>query len=256
METEHIIMTENEYNSLELLTANIAHEIKNPLQVMRTSLDFLQHTVDKKTKNADIVFAEMHRAVNAADRIVMELLELTRPGGLDKTAHALNALVGNTLWLMKREMCEKNIHWKAQLGPDVGLLRLNKKSISFALIQLIRHAEDQTNIAGEKQLSIVTRKCRIEKNIHRASFHEIGHAGGESAAVLELLCSRPDIDDYVMLRMFDHVQGHEDAHQHDQLAAVHEIMRMHNGFARIQVIPETCTMAQLVFRDLYPEMNG
>ncbi|HRI14855.1 MAG TPA: PAS domain-containing protein, partial [Verrucomicrobiota bacterium] len=86
------------------LAAGVAHEVKNPLQTILMGLAYLDSPQPAELADQHLVLAEMREAVNRADGIVRELLQLSAPTQLDFRRENLNDVIGRSIRLVHHQL--------------------------------------------------------------------------------------------------------------------------------------------------------
>ncbi|HXG48063.1 MAG TPA: PAS domain-containing protein [Methylomirabilota bacterium] len=104
--------------SVGRLAAGVAHEVKNPLGILRMGIDYLTQNLAPRDENLDLILADMKEAIRRADGIIMGLLDFSAPHALDAHAEDLNAIIDQALRLV-RGILGNNIHVERQLDPNL-----------------------------------------------------------------------------------------------------------------------------------------
>ena len=101
------------------LTANVGHEVKNPINAMVVHLELLRGKLaagaverESAQKHVDILADEMHRL----DRVVETLADFSRPMELDLREHDLRRVVEQTLELAGAELKEHGVTRRARVA--------------------------------------------------------------------------------------------------------------------------------------------
>jgi two-component system NtrC family sensor kinase len=138
--------------SIGRLAAGVAHEVKNPLAVVRMGLEFLrgQTFVDETVGG---VLHEMWDAVERADGVIRGLLDFSAPKNLELSPGDLNAIAKHALQLVRGEMRGK-ITAVRELQPDLPQIPLDKAKIGQVFINLLTNAIHAMN--GEGTLTVRT----------------------------------------------------------------------------------------------------
>lgn len=121
------------------LSANIAHEIRNPLASLRGSIEMIgssKMTQDQKTALMQIALSEMDRL----NRIVTDFLTYSRPARTELKEVELNALIGKTCDLLAKSMPE-NISISKHM-PEKILLDADEKRLHQVFLNLALNAFD------------------------------------------------------------------------------------------------------------------
>ncbi len=124
--------------SIGRLAAGVAHEVKNPLAVIKMGVDFLaqQEMGDDTTQ---LILKEMADAVQRADTVISGLLDYSRPKQLEVMREDLNAIINKALKLVRGEM-KPQTRTVRELQADLPHLALDGAKISQVFINLLTNA--------------------------------------------------------------------------------------------------------------------
>jgi len=136
------------------LSANVAHELNNPLQGIVTFSHLLleEHICDNKD-HADV----LKKIVVQADRckdIIRGLLDFSRQRKPDKTICNLNFLIENCVSLLEKQALFHNIKIVKNLQGDLPMTVVDPSQIERVFINLIVNAADAMD--GNGQLTLIT----------------------------------------------------------------------------------------------------
>lgn len=125
------------------LTANVGHEVKNPINAMVVHLELLRSkleagSVDPRSaqKHVEILSDEMHRL----DRVVQTLADFSRPMDLDLREHDLRRVVEQTVELAGEELKEHGVAIELKAPPIPVPVRVDAELIRQALLNLLLNA--------------------------------------------------------------------------------------------------------------------
>lgn len=124
--------------SIGRLAAGVAHEVKNPLAILKMGIDFFstQETTDEHTP---IILKEMADALTRADTVIRGLLDFSAPKQLEVRHEDLNAIINNALKLVRGEL-HGDFRIERDLQPNLPLLKLDAGKISQVFINLFTNA--------------------------------------------------------------------------------------------------------------------
>ena len=124
--------------SIGRLAAGVAHEVKNPLAILKMGLEFLrtQKFTDEHTPE---ILREMGEALGRADMVIRGLLDFSAPKQLEVKREDLNAIINNALQLVRGEM-KNGIEIERDLQPNLPLLKLDAGKISQVFVNLFTNA--------------------------------------------------------------------------------------------------------------------
>lgn len=172
--------------ALGQLSGGVAHEIRNPLGVIRNSVYFMRMNVDQLDEDMAECVTDIEREVETANRIVSELLDFTRDPPAQKERFAVGKAIDTALR-------------SARVPPQVAVERMgateslyvqaDQGQIERVLTNLIRNAWQAMDGAG--QLTIV---CRL---------HEGGGGDGADNVQIDIQDTGPGIPSEQLSRIFE-----------------------------------------------------
>ncbi|MDR3403420.1 MAG: PAS domain-containing protein [Chthoniobacter sp.] len=124
--------------SIGRLAAGVAHEVKNPLAILKMGLEFLstQKFTDEHTPE---ILREMGDALGRADKVIRGLLDFSAPKQLEVKRENLNAIIDNALQLVRGEM-KSGIGIERDLQPNLPPLKVDAGKISQVFVNLFTNA--------------------------------------------------------------------------------------------------------------------
>lgn len=92
------------------LAAGVAHEVRTPLSVLRSSTQLLHRALPPGSGNADELAKLMIGEIDRLERLVAGLLELARPRPPARVSTSLAELLGRVAELVESEAAERGVH--------------------------------------------------------------------------------------------------------------------------------------------------
>lgn len=120
------------------LAAGVAHEVKNPLAVIRMGVEFLR--AGKPDETTSGVLSEMMDAVGRADSVILGLLDFSAPNQLTLTPADLNQLIQNAVVLVRGETTSGAIEVICELERGLPTVPLDAPKINQVLVNLFTNA--------------------------------------------------------------------------------------------------------------------
>ncbi len=157
---EQLIQAEK-LSALGEISAEVAHEIKNPLVSIggfaRRLKDKMNHLSQKWDDNADLKSASNYSEIISTEVERLEqLLKIIRidstAGALDAEECQINKLVEDTLYLFKSGLYEKNINLVSHLEENLPLLSLDQQKIKQVLINLFYNGLESLPLGGQLKI--------------------------------------------------------------------------------------------------------
>ncbi len=123
----------------KLLAAGIAHEIRNPITVIKTLTDFLPQKYDDpefREKFTRIVMQEMTRI----ETMTSSILALSKSKESQKSACEINAVVGELIDLLQEQMARFGIKLDFESRSEHYWVLVNSDEIKQALLNIFLNA--------------------------------------------------------------------------------------------------------------------
>ena len=124
--------------SIGRLAAGVAHEVKNPLAILKMGLEFLA-TQPPTDETVPLILKEMSDAVNRADGVILGLLDFSAPKQLEVHRASLNVVINQALRLVRGEM-KGGCQIRRDLQSDLPPLVLDTDKISQVFVNLFTNA--------------------------------------------------------------------------------------------------------------------
>lgn len=148
------------------LSANIAHELNNPLQGIVTFSHLMLE--DKKNLDTNCQYS-LEKIVGQANRcrdIIRGLLDFSRQRPPDKSFYSVNSIVEDCISLVERQALFHNIHVVKDFQKDLPLAVLDPAQIERVFMNLIINAAEA--MEGNGTLTISTRKNDLTNDLEIA----------------------------------------------------------------------------------------
>jgi PAS domain S-box-containing protein len=124
--------------SIGRLAAGVAHEVKNPLAVIKMGVEFLS-AQELTDETSSLILKEMAEAVDRADGVIGGLLDFSAPKRLQVEREDLNTIIDQALKLVRGEL-KGAYEIVRELQPNLPPLALDAAKISQVFINLLTNA--------------------------------------------------------------------------------------------------------------------
>lgn len=153
--------------SIGLLAAGIAHEVKNPLAIIQMGIDHLSHDVDSDSPMR-VALQDMDEAVRKADGTIRKLLDYSRgtPPNM-KPGDIANAL-SKVLDLLSHECRQRNIRLETNIAEKLPLIRMDVDQIQQLFMNITLNAIQSMSGGGVLSVDCSTRRL-TPLDLHRDS---------------------------------------------------------------------------------------
>lgn len=161
---EEILRKNDKLTTLGLLSAEIAHEIRNPLTVIKLlfqTLDLKFSPTDPRTKDTELISEK----INHLEIIVERVLGFSHINHNTKTENSLNNLTQESLQLVRLKLNQLKITLELEATEPNIMVEVNKGQIQQVILNLIFNASQAMPETGGAI------KIRIYQDAHKAYFN-------------------------------------------------------------------------------------
>ena len=235
--------------SVGLLAAGVAHEVKNPLTTLLTGVQYLREFDPPEDDEVKRLLGDMWRAVTRADSVIKGLLDYARTRELVLKEERVNELVDRTLAFVKHECDRKRINVTRDFDGALPDVTMDRHKVQQVLVNLFTNA-----IYAMSEDGCLTVRTTYRSVQPQDEFLAGAHVRGDTAetpteVVVEVRDTGRGIPERSMTRIFDPFFTTKPAGQGTGLglAVSHQIMEMHGGTLDVQNY-DSGVCASLVFR--------
>jgi PAS domain S-box-containing protein len=246
--TELQLIQAAKLESVGILAAGVAHEVKNPLQTILMGLDYLANNLPGGDNNTTMVLSEMRDAVTRANTIVRELLQLSAAKDFEPKAEDLNCVVERSLWLMNNEIMALQINVVRELGTDLPRVRLDRSKMEQVFLNLFHNALHAMSPGGV--LTVTTRQCRFGEDLKLGRPAFARFKPSELVVIAEVQDTGKGIPEENLPKIFDPFFTTKPAGVGTGLglSVVKRIMDLHGGAVDIRNAPRGGVVVTLMLR--------
>jgi signal transduction histidine kinase len=205
---------------LGLLTAGLAHEIRNPLVAIRTFTQLLPERYD------DAEFREGFQglALKEVDRIcglITDLLSFARPSKPNVAPENVNDVVDNIARILESQAKEKNVEVTRDFGANLPKVWIDREQMKQVFMNLILNAIQAMKEGGAIAIST------------RAVTRNEAQPSGEFVQI-EIKDTGVGIPEENLQHIFDPFFTSKDEGSGLGLAVSHQIVQEHGGFVTVE----------------------
>jgi signal transduction histidine kinase len=160
MDVEEQLRQNEKLSALGLLAAEVAHEIRNPLTVLKMlyhSLDLRFPDADPRAKDARII----DEKITQLNRIVEQILDFARTTEPALAPVNLNQLIEELGLLVRHKLKHQNIQWALKPDPNLPPVMGAATQLEQAFLNLILNAAEAMPDGGT--LTIRSRPMRLRR---------------------------------------------------------------------------------------------
>jgi len=214
--------------ALGQLAAAIAHEVRNPLAVIRSAAQGLGEAAPAGDVEAGCAASFITAEIDRLNNVITSLLAFARPPQLQPRPVAVHELFERALLLARDELAAKQVRVRREEPGDLPVLRVDGDLISQVLVGLLTNAAEAVPAGGEVAL----------------------HARAAAGVVeIDVVDSGPGVPPELRERIFEpfFTTRASKGHKGMGLAIVHRIVDEHGGRITVESSPGKGASFRIVF---------
>ena len=151
------LLSKERLSALGQLTATVAHELRNPLSAVRTTLPVIREAALAGGVTLDRPMARIERSIGRCNQLVTGLLDYTRPAVLNCKPTYIDAWLDAVL---DEQTVPSAIRLERDLAASDCIVNLDPERFRRVIINLTdnaTHAIEQSSRSGQHKISVTTR---------------------------------------------------------------------------------------------------
>jgi signal transduction histidine kinase len=234
VDMEEEIRQNEKLSAIGLLAAEVAHEIRNPLTVIKMlfhSLDLQFPASDPRARDAEV----MRERLDHLNKIVEQILDFARSADPVRAATNINNILEDLALLVRHKLKNQKIKFEADLDPEIPLVLADAAQLSQAFLNLVLNAVQAMPQGGNLRI--------------RTKSESVKESGEPTHVLIEIKDSGPGLTDEQQKNAFRSLLQTTKKHGTGLgLAIVGKIIEAHHGDISIRSEPGKGA----VFRVLLP----
>lgn len=229
------------------LAAGVAHEVKNPLAIVRMGAEFLRSHLSKDEIGLQVV-QEVGDAVGRADAVIRELLDFSAPRQLDLAPTSLNALIEDALVLVRGER-QGPVEIYREFQKDIPPISMDPAKMSRVFVNLLTNALHAMTTGGDLTVRTYSKQLTgVGSNI--SDVRSESFRVGEMLIVAEIDDTGHGVPEEKLAKIFEPFFTTKPTGKGTGLglSVVKTIVDLHGATIDLRNLPEGGARATLMFR--------
>ncbi len=234
-ETQGQLIQNEKMAALGRLASGLAHQIRNPLEIIIMGTEFLGNTLPDKNPNFEIAIEKIKQAVKRTDQIITDFLNFSRKSELKFEPVNVCDLLDDTITLIEHRINLKKIKIERNYYQESMKVNADKNMLQQVFMNLLNNGIDAMSEKGEIRISV-----KPEKAMHMED--KIGYRKndyfktGDKMTVIEFEDTGKGIPEDVLSKVFEPFFTSKATGKGTGLglSLVHLIVDRHQGVIKVQ----------------------
>ena len=152
-------LLEKQYSELAQIAGSLAHEIKNPLSVIRMNMELVEEDLEEsETLRERRVWTKLqtvHAQCLRLEKLLNDFMKFARLRDLDLEIGSLNRQITLVLDMYEAQARAQGVQINRYLDPELPAMHLDQETLQAALANLVKNALESMPEDGE--LTAITR---------------------------------------------------------------------------------------------------
>lgn len=153
-ESRHALVQSEKLGLAGLMAARVAHEIRNPLSSIKMHTQLLGSRYGQDTTASPLIGAVLHN-VDLVESVVRNLIELARPGELNRRPTSLGDVVLDVQRQLALQLAHRKIDVRCTIADHLPLVALDEARFRQALLNVVGNAADAMPVGGTLTIVLV-----------------------------------------------------------------------------------------------------
>lgn len=215
--------------ALGQLSAGLAHEIRNPLGVIKGSAEMLTQKVADSSPLMTELAGYISTETNRLSALVTRFLDFARPLHADLTLSDISAVLDRALNDVAQFWKGAPVRVEKQYQSNLPLVPLDEGLCEQAFLNIIQNAYDAMNVDGGGRLRVTAIRSR----------HNAQNGGSIEGVEIRIADSGPGVPPELREQIFNPFVTTKKSGVGLGLSIVSKIIDGHHGLIRIESSPET-----------------
>ena len=152
-------LLEKQYSELAQIAGSLAHEIKNPLSVIRMNMELVEEDLEEsETLRERRVWTKLqtvHAQCQRLEKLLNDFMKFARLRDLELEIGSLNRQITLVLDMYEAQARAQGVQINRYLDPELPAMHLDQETLQAALANLVKNALESMPEDGE--LTAITR---------------------------------------------------------------------------------------------------
>jgi signal transduction histidine kinase len=204
IKTRDQLIQKDKMAALGRLASGIAHEIRNPLEIIYMGVDYLENNIPDDNPHIRESIEKIFNAVNRADNIIKNILSFSRQSEYEITQIPLCPLIDNVLTLAEQMIQKNGVSMQRKYDNKLLEVAGDYNMLQQVFFNLINNAVDAMKDRKEKILTVRAYKQLVTEVGYRTGYRRADFFGiGDEMIVVEISDTGKGIPEDALPKIFE-----------------------------------------------------
>jgi PAS domain S-box-containing protein len=202
--TRDQLIQKDKMAALGRMASSIAHEIRNPLEIIYMGVDYLENNLPDDNPQIQESIEKILKAANRADNIIKNILSFARQSAYKITQIHLRPLLNNVLVFAEQTIQKNGVSVQRDYDNDLPEVAGDYNMLEHVFLNLINNAIDAMKDSNEKKLTIRAYKQLITEMGYKTGYRADDFFNiGDEMIIVEISDTGKGIPKEVMTKIFE-----------------------------------------------------
>ena len=202
--TRDQLIQKDKMAALGRMASGIAHEIRNPLEIIYMGMDYLENNLPDDKPDIHESIEKIFNAVNRADNIIKNVLSFSRQTAYKITQLPLNPLLDNVLALGKPKLEKSGVVVRREYADESLEVAGDQTMLEQVFLNLVNNAVDAMKDCKEKILTVRAYKQLVTEIGYKTGYRQADFFSiGDEMIVVEISDTGKGIPEETLSKIFE-----------------------------------------------------
>ncbi len=203
-ETRDQLIQKDKMAALGRLASGIAHEIRNPMEIILMGIDFLENRIEASDTIGKQSLDRIYNAAERVNNIINDILKFSRKTAFDIEEVNVCILVDEVLELAAHLTEKRGVEVKTQIPAEAVTVAANRNMLEQVLLNLVHNAVDAMAATQEKVLTIRVSVAEVQSVGYKTGYRKADYFRvGDPMVVIDVADTGKGMDKDVLTKLFE-----------------------------------------------------
>ncbi|MEO0509873.1 MAG: PAS domain-containing protein [Verrucomicrobiota bacterium] len=200
-ETQLQLIEAEKLKTVGRLAAGVAHEVKNPLNVVTLGAEYLENKITEPAELAEIV-RDMKQAIEKANSVIFELLDYSSPHDVRMVPMDVNELINQVVALLRHNFSKAGIEVRKELDSKLPDIQGDAAKLEQVFVNLFLNAINAMRKGGILEIRTYSERMKNAGSNVSSQMSELFRVG-DKIVIIEVADTGTGIDNKTAEKLFD-----------------------------------------------------